>query len=409
MIISLFFPIWVRFQGKDAITTSSIFIIIVFICYIVRALLTRSLRGDFVMIIAAFIVIGCLSSISVPQLYWGPSIRGYTQFVCALLGFFMVVNYYQGLEEPQRYAYIHQLLILIIVMFLVQVMIGCILYFRPSFGGLLHIFATRTEDVVATRIELGIKRLRGLIVAQETFGEILAMLAPMVLYMIARKKWVYTMVYGIFAIGVVLTATRTSILLFAVNTLFYFILNVKRIKFAVWMIFIMSAILVSMLYVFYFPHAADVIWGRFSEFINLYKSTGSVVAAMGRKEIWEIGAAEIFARLNLTGHGMITIINGMQFNLHNLYLTLLFQLGILGLILYLLVLARISSALVVSIFREHDENALMLKYACLLSFSTFVLSEIKCEFNRGSSYQQVIWLLLGIYYLLARTLRRRNI
>ena len=37
-----------------------------------------------------------------------------------------------------------------------------------------------------------------------------------------------------------------------------------------------------------------------------------------------------------------------------------------------------------------------------MSFFTFIVNELKFEFNRGDSYQQVLWFIFVIYYLAAK-------
>jgi O-antigen ligase len=403
-IISLFFPVWIQFQGKDAITTGSIALSITFFFYYVYALITKKAEFRFMVSCVILALITTISTFAVSSQYLGPSLRGSVQFVCALLGFLFIVNYYMGLDTKERLDRIEHLITVIIFLFVAQVILASILYFYSDFGLVLSVFKTRTEDVFITRVASGVKRLRGIIVAQETFGEIMAMLAPLVLYKVIKRGWLYYVVFAVFSFGVLLSATRLSIVLFFVSSLLFSLMNFKLIPFRAWLISLYTIILCIINYFIYFPHALDPILGRFSEFMDIYENTGSILLAMGRKEIWDIGVHEIVSGINLFGHGMITVINKQQFYLHNLYLTVLFQLGIVGFVAFFAIIARILIALIFAIKKVSDPLKVTLLTSSIMSLCIFLLSELKCEFNRGSSYQQVIWIMLGIFYLIAKTL-----
>jgi len=408
-IFLLFFPIWVRFQGKDAITTGSIAIILSFFVFLIHALLTKKVKFHFLIIMLLLIIVATISANSISPQFLGPSFRGYAQFVCALLAFFMVTNHYYDLPLYKRQKGIESILSYIIVLFVIQVIIGTILYYYPSFGYYLKIFTTRTEDVFATPIASGVKRLHGIIVAQETFGEILAMLMPLVLYKIIKKEWPYYFVYGIFAVGVVLSATRSSIFLFFVGSLIFIIINWKLVKLPAWLIPLYIITLAAIIFYFYTPHAFDPIFNRFTLFFDLYEKTRSITIAIDRKTLWDIAVQEVFTKLNLFGHGMITVIANQQFSIHNLFLTVLFQMGIVGFVLFFGLMGKIFISLITSLKYIQNPYDRCLLISSIISLVIFLLSEMKCEFNRGSSYQQIVWILLGIYYLAAMTLREKQL
>jgi hypothetical protein len=49
--------------------------------------------------------------------------------------------------------------------------------------------------------------------------------------------------------------------------------------------------------------------------------------------------------------------------------------------------------------KQKKTSFYLLALACLLSLLCFLINELKFEFNRSDSYQQIVWIFFGIYYL----------
>lgn len=407
-ICSLFFPIWIQFSGKDALTTGTVVIIFAFFLFFLYFVTTKKREFKFLFIVLALIAVATISTLSVSHALMGPSLRRYLQLVGALVCFLLIVNYYKDIPPYERLVKLEFLLSMIIFLFIVQIIIGIALYFFPEVGQYFSLFTTRDRAILTTNIADGTKRLTSIIVAQETFGEILALLMPLVLYKLIKKGGAYYIAYGIFTIGVILTATRSSILLFILGTFIFFVIHSKMINPHIWFVCISSLTSSLVIYFIYIPNALNQIIMRFEIFLEVFKETGSVVAAIDRDRVWDIGVTKVVDSLNLFGNGLITIINNEEFHLHNIFLTILHQLGIVGFLFFFGLMGWILLTLILSIKQVKDKYDSCLLNSILMAFIIFLLSEMKCEFNRGSSYQQVIWILLGIFHLISQTLRDKS-
>jgi len=177
---------------------------------------------------------------------------------------------------------------------------------------------------------------------------------------------------------------------------------------SIWYVCISSLTSSLVIYFIYIPNALNQIIIRFGIFLDVFKKTGSVVAAIDRDRVWDIGVTKVVYSLNLFGNGLITIINNEEFHLHNLFLTVLHQLGVVGFLFFFGLMGWIFIAIILSIKQVKDKYDRCLINSILMAFIIFFLSEMKCEFNRGSSYQQVIWILLGIFYLISQTLKDKK-
>ncbi len=58
--------------------------------------------------------------------------------------------------------------------------------------------------------------------------------------------------------------------------------------------------------------------------------------------------------------------------------------------------------------RERIGPDYLLIITCLISLSSFLINEVKFEFNRGDSYQQYVWAIFSVYYMTGRILRENR-
>jgi len=92
-----------------------------------------------------------------------------------------------------------------------------------------------------------------------------------------------------------------------------------------------------------------------------------------------------------------------ELNMHSLYMTVLYQFGIVGSVLYIGLIVSIPWNLYRQRFPKGELRLHRLRYACLLAVVFFLVHEIKFEFNRSDSYQQIVWALLAACHLVSRT------
>lgn len=400
-ITAVFFPIYIQFQGKDATTTGSLAIICLFIFYFSSSLFAKGGSLKFLLLVIVLTFIGIISSTFLPPDLTMKSIRHLGAFVCSMLLFFVVVNYYSGIDNSEQNDRINELISFVLLMGSIQIIIGIILYFYPPFGKPLAVFTPRNIDVLITA-DAGAKRLQSIMTGWEEIGEFIAVLSPLLFYkiLITGRKLIPLFFLALYTIGVILSATRSSILLFILAGLVFIIWNRHTIRLSRLLLGgYISGICLSIL-IFIFPFALnywDAAMARFDVFSNTYTKTNSLTMAIDREGAWSYGLQMVDTNLNLFGNSMV-----LPGNFHCLYLTLIYELGIIGGVIIL----GFFVYLLIKLFRaaRHtvDPDTKCLATACIISFSVFLTNEIKYEFNRDFSYQEFIWLLFAIFWLVSQ-------
>jgi hypothetical protein len=131
---------------------------------------------------------------------------------------------------------------------------------------------------------------------------------------------------------------------------------------------------------------------RFEGARETYNEGGSIFQTMNRDflpDVWDM----VIAKISLLGNG------ATDYNFHNLFLTTLHRRGIAGAVFFFLVLLYPMAFLVKSFLKHDDNKDKSIVFLCLLSMTLFCINELKYEFTRGGSYQQLCWVLFAIYYM----------
>lgn len=405
-LCSLFFPVYFRFMGKDAMTSGSIMCGLLFCVFIVRKLLTRKPGFKFAIIGSGLIVVALISTLTVPAPFFGTSFRRFVQFACSICLFFTIINYYSEFEHQEQKEKIEFILSLIIGLMALQIVIGVIIFVYPPFGKLFAVFTTRTVDIIQTSVtDRTIKRLSCLISGGESMGEIIAVMSPLVLYKLIKTKSVYNYsLFFLYIAGCFLTVTRSSILLMLTGLFLFAVINRKQIHLSLWIMLSYLLVLISVSIIFYFPDIFEPVITRFQKAFTSYEKTSSIAATINRGGLWEFTYGDVISNISLFGHGMISLIGNHTINLHNLYFSMLHQTGIVGFILMLILLFRIAYSLIKSLvnsFKQLGNTEFSLISACLISFFIFLINEIKFEFTRHASYEQICFSLFAFYLLVS--------
>jgi hypothetical protein len=127
-----------------------------------------------------------------------------------------------------------------------------------------------------------------------------------------------------------------------------------------------------------------------------YEATKSVVSAVNREGIWDLALKLTLQTLSPFGRGMVT-----PFNFHDLYLTILFKLGIVGASIFFGFFLYMTKSILFAMKKAVDIRRKVLLRACFISFTVLLINEVKFDFNRGSSYQQIIWAVFAVYLIAA--------
>ena len=95
-------------------------------------------------------------------------------------------------------------------------------------------------------------------------------------------------------------------------------------------------------------------------------------------------------------------------NFHNLYLTVLHQMGVVGFIVFFGFIAKLLIRIYKSFRTISIQEYRLLAYSALLSLSILMINSSKYEFNRQASYEEYVWVLFAIYYLIAENIFLRS-
>ena len=102
VITAIFFPIYIQFQGRDAITTGGLATMVLAFVFFIRHLLLREGRTVFKFILFSLTVIGLISTFSIMPEFRDKSIRHFVEFFIGLLLFFITCNYYRNITSSDE-------------------------------------------------------------------------------------------------------------------------------------------------------------------------------------------------------------------------------------------------------------------------------------------------------------------
>lgn len=402
-LISLFFPINIMLMGRDALTTGTLCIMILFAYGFIKKQyeLTKLDFVVFLLIVSA--TISTIYAISNHLLEEnGPALRQLVNFASALLLFVAIKNSRQKYldDEEQRSEYIEKLLGLIVILVASNVVIALAIKYFPAIEPFFKIFYGRESDELAIIGSEEIERLSNFLLNSEQMAEIAASLIPFAIYMISKKEknsWYFVMF--IFMIGILMSVTRSGIVLAVAGvliTLLYF--SNKKTGVVIACACVSVAILTGVYLIK--PEVFKDIAARFASAKQAYSSSGEIVSTINRDNfpvIW----ADVNENLTLFGHSLTRIDH------HNLLLTTLHQLGIIGTLLFLSVFLYPAVKLLKSVIDKTNSNRDLI-FVLTLSLTLFMINEMKFEFTRTASYQQIWWTVLALCCTATENIRKRK-
>ena len=216
----------------------------------------------------------------------------------------------------------------------------------------------------------------------------------------------------LYIFGIIISGTRSALILTFIQLFIFTLVFVpekyKQKKINIVLVFLVaSPLLLPVLYKF-----GPIVLDRMLETIEQVSERKDIYTISNRDLVWPIAYKITTSTLSLFGHGPVQahIIGFPSYNFHNLYLSLIFQFGIVGTaifsIFFLLLVKRLYFA---SKKLWSEKNTLyLLPISCLLSLICFLINEVKFEFNRADSYQQIVWSIFAIFYLAGNTYKNEK-
>lgn len=403
------FPITLQALGKDAFSTGTLAIFITLAWALTKYKFGKTLAYDkkfwrLLFLLAVTALIGMATK--TPGAYWGPAIRHYVNFVSSVALFFLIVHaqYIVGIANGKK-EYIEKLISVLLSITVAHVFLSFLIFNFQWIEKYFSIFLHRTQEHLGGHIVNDVYvRATSVFTGGEEFGELLILLFPFALYklFVSRKK-IYWFVIGSLVIGIVISGTRSTFLLIIFQTLaFVYILmpakyNSRKLVITVGFAFVF--ILMLPIFTKYSPILMD----RVQVTLDQLGQKEDVVTIINRSSVWPLAWDLTVKTISLFGHGPIQAY-GIGFpvkNFHNLYMSLIFQFGVIGSIVFFMFFFILAKRLFFVAKKNKGESGsfYLLTLTCLLSLSGFLINEIKFEFNRSDSYQQIVWIFFGIFYL----------
>lgn len=408
-MVMITFPITLQVLGKDAFSTGTVAIFITLAWALTKYKFSKTLACDknffwllFLLSITALIGMATKT----PGAYWGPAIRHYVNFVSSVAFFFLIVHaqYIAGIANSKK-EYIEKLISALLLITVAHVFLSLLIFNFPWIEKYFFIFLHRTQTHLGNHIIDDVYvRATSVFTGGEEFGELLVLLFPFALYkLFVYRKKIYWFVIGSLLLGMVISGTRSAFVLIVFQTLaFIYILvpakyNSRKIIITVG--FAIAFILMLPVFMRYSPILMD----RVQIALDELGQKNDIITIVNRSVVWPMAWNLTVKTISLFGHGPIQAV-ALGFpvkNFHNLYMSSIFQFGVIGSILFFMFFFILAKRLffVAKKNKEESGSLYLLTLTCLLSLSCFLINEIKFEFNRSDSYQQFVWIFFGIFYL----------
>jgi hypothetical protein len=401
-----FFPVTLTLGGRDTFSTATFAILLTASFILIRLLLQRIARAEMVIWIGILIVIAITGVFQWDGINLSRQARHFLNFTSSAILFLILVNSTE-LFGCNRIALARKLIIVMIWMVIAQLLIGTLVYYVPEIGTTFQIFLTRTTESLTTSSNVDYTRIQSLVLSKEAIGEIVPILTPFIMVLALEGKKRYWIAYGAMATGLMLANTRAGIILFIFASIIMFSTYRFRIKRSAWLmlaVIIGSGIVLLSIQ----PQVVIATINRMGEVLTKISQHDNLIEILNRSFVWYDAWEVTTSTMSLLGNGPAPsrVVGLNELNMHSLFLTIIYQFGIVGTIIYFSLFIYIIFCLIRLRSSILDYNVRKFRVACVTAITIFFLNEIKFEFNRGDSYQQIIWVFFAACYLISKTTPR---
>ncbi len=412
VIITSFFSIPVNISTTNLGSTSQYIIIGVFFLFIVGYLIgwvkVVFTKNIFLMISLLF-ANGAISTFSTLGNHDIFRTSFWSLIMLITCGFFLlIIDSIDFINKEEKEKYFTQLMDLIIFLTCVQVIIGAIVYYVPDAGTYLSIFYSENNEqfLVTTITVKNIARLRTIVLTVESLGEFVSVLMPYILYRLTAKKFspVYIVYMLILCSGLMLSATRSGMILTCFSIVVYLVFIETSLKKKISLIF---STVVVLLIIFYFNVGVSTSSERFLMAYDNYMAGGTVLDVANRS-FFKDNLGFLFDTISLFGNGLVSpLMYGILYiDFHNLFMTILFRYGVVGFIIYF----SFPAILIKQTFAQYKLFSTEKIYkVILLSIFIFFVNECQFEYTRQLSGVLIIWQLFSVYFLLVKNMPPRYV
>lgn len=408
-IIMITFPITLQVFGRDAFTTGTLVIFIVLAWAISKFKFIKTMvkdRGFFLLLFLLCIIAFIGMTTKTPSAYWGPAIRQYVNFISSIAAFILIIHAknIRGMTGSDK-EYIEKIISTLLFLTVLHVYLSLLIFNSPEIEKYFTIFLDREKEHLGYHVLNNIYvRATSIFTGGEEFGELLILMFPFALYRIFfSKKLIYWFVIASLLLGMLLTGTRSAFLLMVFQILVFVCVLVPAKYNRKKILFIVTFSLICLLMLPFFLEYAPILMDRVQLTLDQIGQKENLIIVLNRSNVWPMAWDLTVKTISIFGHGPIQA-RGIGFpveNFHNLYMSLLFQFGVIGFTVFLIFFLSLAKRLysVAKKIKRENTGTYLLALSCLISLFCFLINEIKFDFNRSDSYQQFVWCIFAIFYL----------
>lgn len=404
IIFTIPFPYLVQFLGKDALTVTTLMIYFLFMTMVLNHLFERKgaiLEPRFAFILPILIFISLTISLILNPIFIGQSIRYYVANVSGILLYFII------LASIKRRLDVILIIKVVLFTLILQSGIAFLQWKFPVVAKYLIPFGTRVAIPQASIVE-GLPRVTGTVLDYELLAGwflIGSILSISLIYELRRSIYIFPLFCCI--AGIIFTATRSDLLLlaFGLGVIFILLVLFKKDYRKTSIKIILYLVLGNIILFALFPQQI----GNFIQRLEIYFHHSRLLTpeAINRKEVWERALHIFLKKPTIFGKGLYNVGSLYYWagSFHSLYLTILYKIGIFGLVIYILFWLKMLQKAWYTLVNEKKCRNWYIVFFLFIAVILMLIDGIKVEYLRRGHFIQFAWM---IYALLLVSLRRQS-
>lgn len=403
IIFSLPAPYLIKFMGKDALTLTTIMILFLFSVVGLSLIWKKGIfaQHGFLWVLPLFIFFSLIISLLLHPSPLESSLRNFIANISGLALYFIILAAIRSESE------LITLIKFALLGLSIQTGVTFLQVKYPSIGiKLTLLFGGRIESIYTISGEKMV-RPGGLSGSYELMAEMFLIGAILSMGLIYQtKKYIYTIPLFANMAGIIFTKTRSSMFLLVAFLLFAaIVLKASKMDFRRTSLKIFLMICLGGIFLFaLFPHQLQVFGERFLTYFS--SSELLTPEALNREGVWQT-AREFLSNPTAFGNGLFDVPSqyATVHNFHSLYLTLLYKVGIFGIVLHLVFWAALLGSSLKILIQKASSELWHLGFFLFSALLFMLIDEIKIEYLRNPHTIQFAWMVfafLAVFIILSK-------
>ncbi len=403
IIIASFLPLKVNITTTNLGSISQYVCFFCFgVCFFNAFILNRKrvFNNSLTLLLISLVFLGAISTLGI----LGNASMFRTSFwslmlLFAAVLFLILLDQINFQDDTEKNLYIMKWLDLILLCTCLQILIGIMVYYFPKTGDWFKFFFAASEQTgLKSTLEAGdLLRMRTISLPTEAVGEFCAMLTPYACYRVASiRRLIYAIAGLILLFGIALSGTRSGMIFSILSIFTYYVFVEKSVQIKI--LHLSIIVLAAVALITYGIETLPIVARSLSTYKS-YLSGSEMSTILNRKFMFEGNWNFFINSLSYFGNGLVSPVAAgyLLIDFHNIYLTIIYQFGVIGSISYF----ALPLFLFIRLLKALKKTGEQLKHTkvFIISFLIFLINETKFEFTRKLEYVVIIWILLSIYYL----------